>query len=75
MVARDVVDDTQFEKITSSTPKSTTDSPRKTSPERLGYPQGIPGIREDDRTKSIPAAGKPSRPQQPEKTPTDDFKK
>lgn len=68
MVARDVVDDTRFEKFTTE-PRSPADSPQKSSPDRPGYPRGIPGLREDDRPKPIPAAGKPSRPQQREQSP------
>ncbi|KOX69651.1 hypothetical protein WN51_04933 [Melipona quadrifasciata] len=67
MVARDVVDDAKFDGLVTSTPKSPAgQSPRKESPERPGYPRGIPGLREDDRPKPIPAAGKPSRPPQRE---------
>ncbi|KZC04400.1 hypothetical protein WN55_02762 [Dufourea novaeangliae] len=69
MVARDVVDDTQLNKFIGSVPKSPADSPRKTSPERPGYPRGIPGLREDNRPKPIPAAGKPSRPPQRDDSP------
>lgn len=65
MVARDVVDDTRFD----TAPRSPADSTRKPSPERPGYPRGIPGLREDDRQKPIPAAGKPSRPPQRERSP------
>ena len=67
MVARDVADDAKFDGFVTSTPKSPAGlSPRKESPERPGYPRGIPGLREDDRPKPIPAAGKPSRPPQRE---------
>lgn len=69
MVARDVVDDTRFDRFTTSTPRSPADTPQKESPERPGYPRGIPGLREDDRPKPIPAAGKPSRPPQREQSP------
>ncbi|XP_011864756.1 PREDICTED: uncharacterized protein LOC105560330 [Vollenhovia emeryi] len=69
MVARDVVDDTRFDTITSPASRSPADSTRKPSPERPGYPRGIPGLRKDDRTKPIPAAGKPSRPLQRERSP------
>lgn len=67
MVARDVVD-TRFD-ITGPTPRFSADSTRKPSPERPGYPRGIPGLREDDRPKPIPIAGKPSRPSQRERSP------
>lgn len=53
MVARDVVDDIRYDGFATSTP-------RKESPERPGFPRGIPGLREEEKTK--PAAGKPSRP-------------
>lgn len=66
MVARDVVDNIRFDAVTGSVPLSPT---RKPSPERPGYPRGIPGLREEDRSKPIPAAGKPSRPLQREKSP------
>ncbi|KAM0735611.1 hypothetical protein ACS0PU_010759 [Formica fusca] len=69
MVARDVVDDTRFDAVTGPVPQSPTSSTKKPSPERPGYPRGIPGLREDDRSKQIPAAGKPSRPPQHEKSP------
>lgn len=69
MVARDVVDDTRFDAVTGPVPQSPTSSTKKPSPERPGYPRGIPGLREDDRSKQIPAAGKPSRPPQREKSP------
>ncbi|RLU15995.1 hypothetical protein DMN91_011753 [Ooceraea biroi] len=69
MVARDVVDNARFDTIISSAPRSPTDSTRKPLPERPGYPRGIPGLREDDRPKPIPAAGKPSRPTQRERSP------
>lgn len=69
MVARDVVDNTRFDAVTGSVPLSPTSSTRKPSPERPGYPRGIPGLREDDRSKPIPTAGKPSRPSQREKSP------
>lgn len=70
MVARDViVDDTRFDKTTKSVAKSPEDFPRKSSPERPGYPRGIPGLREEEKPKQIPAAGKPSRPPQREDTP------
>lgn len=70
MVARDVVDETRFDRITGPVPRSPTESPRKpsSSPERPGYPRGIPGLREDDKPKSLPAAGKPSRARQPDET-------
>lgn len=69
MVARDVVDDTRLDTVTSPAPRSPADSTRKSSPERPGYPRGIPGLREDDRPKPIPAAGKPSRSSQRETSP------
>lgn len=69
MVARDVVDDTRFDTVTGSAPRSPASSTRKPSPERPGYPRGIPGLREDDRPKPIPAAGKPSRTPQREGSP------
>lgn len=57
MVARDVVDDIRYDGF------AATSTPRKESPERPGYPRGIPGLREEERgPKAIPAAGKPSRP-------------
>ncbi|XP_020289920.1 titin isoform X3 [Pseudomyrmex gracilis] len=65
MVARDVVDDTRFDTAL----RFPADSTRKPSPERPGYPRGILGLREDDRPKPIPAAGKPSRPPQRERSP------
>lgn len=68
MVARDVADDTRLV-TTSPAPRSPADSTRKPSPERPGYPRGIPGLREDDRPKPIPVAGKPSRPPQRERSP------
>lgn len=68
MVTRDVVD-TRFDTITGPTPQFPADSTRKPSPERPGYPRGIPGLREDDRPKSIPIAGKPSRSPQRERSP------
>jgi len=68
MVARDVID-TRFDTITGPAPRSPTDSTRKPSPERPGYPRGIPGLREDDRPKPTPVAGKPSRPPQRERSP------
>ena len=69
MVARDVVDDTRFEKITTSGPRSPGESPQKVSPDQPGYPRGIPNLREDDKPKPIPAAGKPSRPQRRDESP------
>ncbi|KYN06803.1 hypothetical protein ALC62_02186 [Cyphomyrmex costatus] len=69
MVARDVIDDTRFDTITGPAPRSPADSTRKPSPERPGYPRGIPGLREDDRPKPTPVAGKPSRPPQRERSP------
>jgi len=66
MVARDVVDDARFDTISSRFPA---DSTKKLSPERPGYPRGIPGLREDDRPRPIPAAGKPSRAPQRERSP------
>lgn len=68
MVAKDVVDETSYEKIIDKGPKTPDDSPRKrpSSPGGPGYPRGIPGLRDDDKPKSLPAAGKPSRPRQPE---------
>lgn len=66
MVSQDV-NDTQYERIEST--KRPVDSPTsKPIQEKPGYPRGIPGLREDDKPKSIPAAGKPSRPKQPEET-------
>lgn len=67
MVAHDVVDDIRFDTVTASTPRTT--PTKKPSPERPGYPRGIPGLREDDRPKPIPTAGKPSRPPQREGSP------
>jgi len=69
MVARDVVDDTRFDTVTSSTLRFPADSTRKLSPERPGYPRGIPGLREDDRPKPIPITGKPSQTPQRERSP------
>jgi hypothetical protein len=69
MVARDVVDDARFDTISSSVSRFPVDSTRKPSPERPGYPRGIPGLREDDRPRPIPAAGKPSRASQRERSP------
>lgn len=69
MVARDVVDDTRFKRFTSTEPRSPADYPQKISPEKPGYPRGVPGLREEERPKPIPAAGKPSRPQQREQSP------
>ncbi|KAG5317371.1 TXND2 protein, partial [Pseudoatta argentina] len=68
MVARDVID-SRFDTITGPAPWSPTDSTRKPSPERPGYPRGIPGLREDDRPKPTPIAGKPSRPPQRGRSP------
>ncbi|XP_011699680.1 PREDICTED: titin [Wasmannia auropunctata] len=69
MVARDVVDNTRFVTITGPASRSPADFTRKPSPEQPGYPRGIPGLREDDRPKSIPIAGKPRGPPQREKSP------
>ncbi|KAL0102066.1 hypothetical protein PUN28_018543 [Cardiocondyla obscurior] len=69
MVARDVINDTRFDTVTGPTSRSPTDSTRKPSPERPGYPRGIPGLRDDDRQKPTPTAGKPSRPPQRERSP------
>lgn len=66
MVSQDV-NDTQYER-TEITKRPGNSPTSKTAPEKPGYPRGIPGLREDDKTKSIPAAGKPSRPRQPEET-------
>lgn len=59
------VDDIRHERIERPRKKSV-DSSRKSSIEKPGFPRGIPGLREDDKPKPIPAAGKPSRPRQPE---------
>ena len=69
MVARDVIDDSRYEKITTSGPRLPSESLPKVSPDRPGYPRGIPHLREDDRPKPIPAAGKPSRPQKRDESP------
>lgn len=62
MVAHDVVDDNRFDAITTQVSRSPVDSTRRPSPEKPGYPYGIPGLREDDRPKSRETVGKPSRP-------------
>lgn len=65
MVTRDV-DDTRYERIEG--PKGPQDLPRRPSKERPGYPRGIPGLREDEKPKTTPAAGKPSRPRVADET-------
>lgn len=62
MVTQDVTDKTiHTGKI--EVPKGPNDySPKKS--EKPGYLRGIPGLRDDDKPKSLPAAGKPSRPRQ-----------
>lgn len=66
MVSHNVIDNVHFEKIDG--PRVPDETPKKITPDRPGYPRGIPGLREEDKPKSLPAAGKPSRPRQPEDT-------
>lgn len=66
MVTRDIGDERVYDKTTSSdAEKPLEDKPSKLSPDRPGYPKGIPELRKEDEPepKPLPAAGKPSRPQ------------
>lgn len=62
MVTQDVTDKTFIENV--ELPKGPNDSTSKKPSQKPGYPRGTPGQRDDEKPKSIPAAGKPSRPQQ-----------